>query len=70
MPILEAVMDDLREQGVKEFGAVGFCFGARYLFDVAFTGAIKVGAIAHPSFLKVPDDVEKIKESGIPMLFM
>jgi hypothetical protein len=30
----------------------------RYAFDLAFDNVIKVAAVAHPSLLKVPEDLE------------
>jgi len=30
----------------------------RYTFDLAFDKVIKVAAVAHPSLLKVPEDLE------------
>jgi len=58
-PPLDAVMKGLKERGITEFGAVGYCFGARYCFDIAFENLIKVCAVAHPSRLEVPADLEK-----------
>jgi hypothetical protein len=31
---------------------------ARYVFDLAFEDVIYVAVIAHPSLLKIPDDLE------------
>lgn len=50
------------------FAAVGYCFGARYVFDLAFDSEIKVAAVAHPSMLEVPGDLERIKETKVPLL--
>ena len=58
----------MKELGVVEFAATGYCFGARYVFDLAFDGIIKVAAVSHPSLLKVPEDLEKIKSTGVPLL--
>ncbi|KAJ7610160.1 Alpha/Beta hydrolase protein [Roridomyces roridus] len=58
-PILDKVIDALKAEGVTSFAAVGFCFGGRYTFDLAFDGVIKVAAVSHPSLLKVPEDLEK-----------
>lgn len=34
-PYLDALIAGLKEQGVKEFAAAGFCYGGRYVFDLA-----------------------------------
>ncbi|EPQ56721.1 dienelactone hydrolase endo-1,3,1,4-beta-D-glucanase [Gloeophyllum trabeum ATCC 11539] len=68
-PLLDKVIAALKEQGVTEFGATGYCFGARYAFDLAFEGIVKAVAVAHPSLLKVPDDLEKyLSTSKAPLL--
>ncbi|KAF9013559.1 dienelactone hydrolase [Hymenopellis radicata] len=43
----------------KGLWATGYCFGGRYVFDLAFDGVVKVGTTAHPSMLTFPDDFEK-----------
>ncbi|GLB43348.1 putative dienelactone hydrolase family protein [Lyophyllum shimeji] len=58
-PALDKVVAALKEEGVTAFGATGYCFGGRYVFDLAFDNVIKVGATSHPSLLKIPDDLEK-----------
>lgn len=68
MPALKATMDHLKSQGVKEFAAVGYCFGARYVFNLSYDNLIKVGAVNHPSLIQ-PEDIEKIGKTGIPILF-
>ncbi|KAG6330056.1 hypothetical protein ID866_9034 [Astraeus odoratus] len=60
-PNVNKVMAALKEQGVTVFGATGYCFGARYCFDLAFEKAIKVTVVSHPSLLKIPEDLEKYK---------
>ncbi|KAI5886226.1 alpha/beta-hydrolase [Schizophyllum commune H4-8] len=67
-PSLDRVIDGLKAQGVTSFGAVGYCFGARYVFDLAFDGVIKVGAVAHPSHLEVPEDIERYAKTNVPLL--
>ncbi|EJD07441.1 alpha/beta-hydrolase [Fomitiporia mediterranea MF3/22] len=67
-PSLDKVIAGLKERGIKEFGATGYCFGARYVFDLAFDNGIKVGVVSHPSLLKVPEDLEKFKATGVPLL--
>jgi len=58
-PPLDKVIAALKEEGVTSFGATGYCFAARYIFDLAFENITKVSVVAHPSFLKVPEDLEK-----------
>ena len=66
--MIDNVIHELKEKGITDFAAVGFCFGARYVFDLAFDGEIKAAAVSHPSLLVVPDDLHKYKETGIPLL--
>ncbi|KAJ7230415.1 dienelactone hydrolase endo-1,3,1,4-beta-D-glucanase [Mycena pura] len=58
-PTLDKVIAALKADGVTSFAAVGYCFGARYVFDLAFDKVISVSAVAHPSLLQVPADLEK-----------
>ncbi|KAJ8585186.1 hypothetical protein M405DRAFT_844670 [Rhizopogon salebrosus TDB-379] len=57
-PPLDSVIAALKEQGVTRFGATGYCFGGRYTFDLAFEGIIQCSVVAHPSGLKIPEDLE------------
>ncbi|KAG6825847.1 hypothetical protein H0H92_002195 [Tricholoma furcatifolium] len=56
---LDKVLAALKEQGVTGIGATGYCFGARYCFDLAFENIIQVVSTSHPSLLQVPADLEK-----------
>ncbi|KAJ7663906.1 Alpha/Beta hydrolase protein [Mycena polygramma] len=68
-PIINAVIKALQEEGVKHFAAVGYCFGGRYVFDLAFDNIISVSAVAHPSLLQAPADLEKyLAQSKAPLL--
>ncbi|KAI6010885.1 hypothetical protein F5J12DRAFT_822290, partial [Pisolithus orientalis] len=68
-PNIDRVVAVLKEQGVKDFGSTGYCFGARYGFDLAFENITKVTVVSHPSLLKVPEDLEKYKKlSRAPLL--
>jgi len=58
-PPLDSVIAALKGQGVTRFGATGYCFGGRYTFDLAFEGIIQCSVVAHPSLLKIPEDLEK-----------
>lgn len=67
-PPIDKVLAALEEQGVKWIGSTGFCFGARYVFDLAFEGKIKAAVVSHPSFLKPSEDFEKFSKTGVPLL--
>ncbi|KAF8628949.1 hypothetical protein AX15_003625 [Amanita polypyramis BW_CC] len=68
-PPLDKVIAALKEQGVKKFGATGYCFGARYAFNLAFENVIDVVVASHPSLLKVPEDLEKyFSDAKAPLL--
>jgi len=68
-PPLDKVINALKEQGVTKFAATGYCFGGRYVFDLAFENVIQVSVVAHPSLLQTPQDLEKYyKESKAPLL--
>lgn len=58
-PILDNVIKALKEEGVTEFAATGYCFGGRYVFDLAYDHVIKAAATSHPSMLQIPADLEK-----------
>lgn len=52
-PIVEKSIKYLQEQGFKKIGAVGYCFGAKYVVRFMPKGkGIDVGYIAHPSFVE------------------
>jgi len=69
-PTIDKVIEGLKKEGVTSFGVLGYCFGARYCFDLAFDGVPKTVAVAHPSLLKVPEDLEKyFSTSKAPILF-
>lgn len=64
-PIVEAVIKDMKQnQGVKKIGAVGYCFGAKYVARY-MTGSkgVDVGYMAHPSFV----DADEIKALTGPL---
>ncbi|KAF8517944.1 Alpha/Beta hydrolase protein [Hysterangium stoloniferum] len=68
-PVLNDVIAALKEKGITKFGAVGYCFGGRYVFDLSFDNIISAGATAHPSLLQVPADLEKlVATSKAPLL--
>lgn len=57
-PRVRKVLAALRESGVTKIGLVGYCYGGRSGFNLAFENAITVLAVSHPSLIKVPDDIE------------
>ncbi|KAF8183230.1 Alpha/Beta hydrolase protein [Mycena galopus ATCC 62051] len=68
-PLLDSVIAALKDEGVTSFAAVGYCFGGRYVLDLAFDNVIVVGATAHPSLFQVPADPQKyITSSKAPLL--
>ncbi|KAI1134224.1 dienelactone hydrolase [Hypoxylon sp. FL0543] len=59
-PIIETAIKYLKEEkGVKKLGAVGYCFGAKYVVR-HFKDGIQAGYIAHPSFVD-EDELEGFK---------
>ncbi|KAJ5961526.1 hypothetical protein N7501_006467 [Penicillium viridicatum] len=51
-PVIESTIKYARETlGVKKIGAVGYCFGGKYVCRSLKPGQIDVGYIAHPSFV-------------------
>ncbi|KAI5859254.1 dienelactone hydrolase [Durotheca rogersii] len=59
-PIVEEAIKYLKEEkGVKKLGAVGYCFGAKYVVR-HFKDGIQVGFVAHPSFVE-EDELEGFK---------
>ncbi|KAF8206777.1 dienelactone hydrolase [Mycena galopus ATCC 62051] len=68
-PPLDNVLAALKINGVKSVGAVGYCYGGRWVFDLAFDGAITAAAVAHPSLLKIPADLERyVATAKAPLL--
>ncbi|KAJ6582983.1 dienelactone hydrolase endo-1,3,1,4-beta-D-glucanase [Mycena vulgaris] len=58
-PPIDSVIAALKAEGVTGFAATGYCFGARYVVDLAFDNIIRASALSHPSRLEVPADLEK-----------
>ncbi len=44
-----------QENGAKEFGGLGFCWGAQMVWKLATEGSLKCIAGAHPSFIDVAE---------------
>jgi len=51
-PIIEKSIKHLQEKGFKKIGAVGYCFGAKYVVRFMTGKGIDVGYSAHPSFVE------------------
>ncbi|KAJ6483240.1 Alpha/Beta hydrolase protein [Mycena sanguinolenta] len=62
-PAIDKVVVALKEQGVTVFAGTGYCLGARYVVGLAFDGIVKACALSHPSFLVIPDDLEKYRDT-------
>ncbi len=60
--ISDVVIDRLIAHKLKFIGAVGLCFGAKYVVLYLRTDKIQAGAIAHPSFVTI-DEVAAIKHT-------
>lgn len=68
-PVLDKVLPALKASGVEKIGVLGFCYGARPAFDIAFENKVSVVVVSHPSLLQVPEDLEKYKAaSKAPLL--
>jgi dienelactone hydrolase len=60
-PIVDATIKEVREKyGAKKIGALGYCFGARYVVRNLKKGVLDAGYLAHPSFVE-SDEVRGIE---------
>ncbi|KAF5001138.1 hypothetical protein FGRMN_1249 [Fusarium graminum] len=50
-PIVVETIKALKEQGITKIGAVGYCFGGKYVVR-NYKEGISVGYVAHPSFVE------------------
>ncbi|KAI8985543.1 alpha/beta-hydrolase [Trametes punicea] len=67
--ITRTVLNALKAEGVTKVATVGYCFGARPSFDLAFNNEVQVVAVSHPSLLQIPADLEKYaSQSRAPLL--
>ncbi|KAL2919161.1 hypothetical protein HK105_201436 [Polyrhizophydium stewartii] len=58
VPLLDAVFKDLRENhGVKRIGAIGYCWGGRYVVLAAAKGLTDVFVPTHPSGINLDKDI-------------
>jgi len=66
LPKLEAVINELKEkEGIKKIGIIGYCYGAKSAVVLAGTDKINAYAIAHPSRLELPKDMDEVKHNGL-----
>merc|ERR1712093_710944 len=62
-PIVEKSIKYLQEQDFKKIGAVGYCFGAKYVARFMAAGkGISVGFVAHPSFIEEEELLVQTKQ--------
>ena len=59
-PIVEKTIAWMRDHGTKKIGAVGYCFGAKYVARFLAEGkGVAVGYMAHPSMVE-EDEIKAI----------
>ena len=51
---VKSVINALKSEGVTRFGATGYCYGGRLIFDLVYDGELNVAATSHPSLLSRP----------------
>ncbi|XP_044499453.1 endo-1,3;1,4-beta-D-glucanase-like isoform X2 [Mangifera indica] len=54
------VIQDLKSKGISAIGAVGFCWGAKVVVQLAKGEFIKAAVLCHPSFV-THDDIKAVK---------
>ncbi|KAJ7133252.1 alpha beta-hydrolase [Mycena epipterygia] len=69
-PLIDAVVTVLKADGVAAIAATGYCFGGRYVFDLAFDGIIQAASVAHPGLLKTPVDLETYRDKATAPLLI
>ena len=62
----EQVIEILHKKGFSSVGAVGFCWGAKLVVEVAKQHSLKAAILAHPAFV-VAEDIQDVK---IPLAIM
>ncbi|TFY54257.1 hypothetical protein EVG20_g9782 [Dentipellis fragilis] len=68
-PKVEAVIDALKSQGVTRFGAIGYCYGGRLCFNLAFENKVHTVVGNHPLLLEL-SDIEKYAETASAPLLL
>ena len=67
--IVDKLIAGLQGRGITTFGAVGYCYGAKHVVDLARENAIASAAVAHPSRLAIPDNFhDLVQKSKAPLL--
>lgn len=56
--IVDSVVAALKASGVTRIGTTAYCFGALWALRLAREGSSQVTVLAHPSRVKVPEDLE------------
>ncbi|KAJ7904168.1 alpha/beta-hydrolase [Mycena leptocephala] len=67
-PTAPKMLAALKATGVTSSGAVDFCYGGR--LNLAFDGAITAAAVAHPSLLNIPANLEKYGATATALLLI
>ena len=66
LPLMKSYLNYLRSDPAhKKIGSIGFCWGGRYSILLANEGAnpsVDAAVANHPSFLKMPEEIEKIEK--------
>jgi len=57
---VKVVIEALKSKGVSAIGAVGFCWGAKVVVDLAKGDFIQAAVLAHPAFVTV-EDIKAVK---------
>ena len=58
IPTVDGVVAALKAEGVTRFGTTGYCFGAPPAWHLALKNESHVTVVAHPSRLRIPEDLE------------
>ncbi|KAH9016710.1 alpha/beta-hydrolase [Lactarius hengduanensis] len=65
---VRTVIEELKSKGITVFGATGYCYGGRLVFNLAFENIFRVSVVSHPSALK-PEDLDTyLAKSKAPLL--
>lgn len=67
IPILDRVISAINKLGFTKLGTQGFCWGGKYSVMMGAGDKFKAIVAAHPSMLKMPNDIQAI---NVPALFL
>ncbi|SGY84611.1 BQ5605_C009g05707 [Microbotryum silenes-dioicae] len=68
-PTLDKVIAALKKQGVTKFACTSYCFGGKYAIALAVDNVVTCAVAAHPSGIRVPEDLDLLREkSKAPLL--